>query len=235
MLRPNPTFILPLVLWPFLSTLPACADVEDDDAGKEPPAEFALTLDGFKEPTAEDRRAAMERHPNVDPTRMVPRDLLENAVAFFDLNAERIRNKRYVTVIDYSKHSSKKRFFIVDMASGSVEPHVVAHGSGSDPRHSGFVQSFSNVEGSNASSNGFYLTAETYQGRHGYSLRLDGVSSTNSRARSRAVVIHGADYVENGRSLQGRSWGCPALPDDESRTAITKLKDGSVLYVEKAR
>jgi hypothetical protein len=207
----------------------------EDDSGREPAAEQALTIDGFKEPTAGDRTQAMANHANLDPQGLVPPELLANAVALFDLNADRIDNKRYVTVIDFAKHSSKKRFFIVNMTTGQVEAHVVAHGSGSDPEHTGYARRFSNVEGTNASSLGYYLAAEEYVGNHGRSMRLDGVSDTNSNARSRTIVVHGADYVENGRSPQGRSWGCPALPEDEVQAVITKLENGSVLYAERSQ
>ena len=74
------------------------------------------------------------------------------------------------------------------------------------------------------------MTGETYDGKHGNSLRLDGVSPTNSNARARAVVMHGADYVSEGRSKQGRSWGCLALPSPDKDAVIAKLKGGSVIY-----
>lgn len=85
------------------------------------------------------------------------------------------------------------------------------------------------------SSLGVYRTAETYQGKHGYSLRLDGLSpGKNSNARKRAIVVHGADYA-SPRHLQkfdklGRSWGCPALPREQSRAIIDTIKGGSVIY-----
>jgi hypothetical protein len=120
------------------------------------------------------------------------------------------------------------------MKSGSVSQHVVAHGKGSDPNGTGFVERFSNVSGSNASSQGFYLASETYQGKHGLSLRLDGLSSTNNQARARAVVIHAASYVSDGNSKQGRSWGCPALEPGETSGVISRLKGKSLIYAAKS-
>jgi hypothetical protein len=79
------------------------------------------------------------------------------------------------------------------------------------------------------SSLGFYLTAETYNGEHGYSLRLDGLSSTNSNARERAIVIHAADYVAPGEKI-GRSWGCPAVEPRYHQQIIDELKEGALIY-----
>lgn len=224
-----------LVVLAFLGLSACSVAATDDDSGGEPAAdESALTIDGFVEPTAEDEAHMVERFPQLDPDRVVPRDLLYRAVAFWELNRERVTNRRYLSVIDFSRHSSKKRLFIVEMDTGRVDAHVVAHGSGSDPDHTGYARRFSNVSGSNASSVGFYLTGETYQGNHGLSLRLDGVSDTNSNARSRAVVMHSADYVEEGSAKQGRSWGCPAIPNNMREAIIRRLKGGSVLYIERA-
>ena len=90
---------------------------------------------------------------------------------------------------------------------------------------------FSNTPGSEMSSRGFYLTAETYQGSNGLSLVLDGLSTTNSNARSRAIVIHGAEYVSPG-SLIGRSWGCPALDMRYYIEVINQIKGGVLIYAE---
>jgi hypothetical protein len=106
----------------------------------------------------------------------------------------------------------------------------VAHGSGSDKANDGYAEKFSNVSGSNASSLGFYMTAETYNGKHGLSLRLDGLSSTNSNVRARAVVIHGASYVSDSDIKAGRSWGCPAVSMASKDKVIKMLKGGSIIY-----
>src|SRR5262249_39315084 len=161
-----------------------------------------------------ERAGILANYDHLDPSRQVPADLLENAVLFLHANKAKIKNQKVLSVVDFSKHSSKKRFFLVDLKSGNVRASVVAHGSGSDPGHTGMASKFSNVSGSNASSLGYYLTAETYDGKNGRSLRIDGVSDTNSNARSRAVVVHRAKYVNEGSAKQGRSWGCPALPNN---------------------
>jgi hypothetical protein len=215
-----------------LGSLVAGCSGGDDEALGTTGEEGALH--GWSEPTASDAQTALANHADVDPNHVVPRDLLGRALAFHDLNEDRLDNPKYVTVVDFARHSGKRRFFIVDVDSGAVEPHVVAHGSGSDPGNSGYAKKFSNVSGSEMSSLGYYVTAETYQGKHGYSLRLDGVSSTNSRVRDRDVVVHGASYVEAGRSQQGRSNGCFALPDDESTSVIKKIRGGSVIFAERS-
>ncbi len=206
----------------------------DDEADQEPASSAdALTVGSWKDPatySSSERASILRSYANLDPGHAVPRDLLANAVLFYHANKAKVRNGNYVTVIDFAKHSGKKRFFIVDLRSGAVRSHVVAHGSGSDPSFTGYAKTFSNTNGSNMSSLGYYVTGETYSGNHGRSLRLDGVSSTNSNVRARAIVIHGASYVSEGNAKQGRSWGCPALPEDVKDQVITMLANGSVMY-----
>lgn len=175
------------------------------------------------------------KYLNVDSGKIIPPALRDNALRFYDANKSKLQNTRYVTVVDMAQHSKERRLFVIDMETGEVERHVVAHGKGSDPEHDGTPRIFSNVEGSQATSLGFYKTAETYQGSNGYSLRLDGLSSTNSNARARAIVVHGAAYVQDGSSKQGRSWGCPALPDTEYTGVIDKVKGGGLLYMDVSR
>ncbi len=194
----------------------------------------ALTIQGWKEPSADDRTTAQTTYANVDPGHVVPADLLANALAFVVANKEKLDNTDYVTVVDFARHSGKNRFFLINLETGKVEPHVVAHGYGSDPNSTGFAKRFSNVDGSGMSSLGYYVTGETYQGKNGFSLRLDGVSNTNSHVRERAVVIHGASYVSPGRSSQGHSAGCFALADEESSAVIKKLKGGSLIYADRS-
>lgn len=153
------------------------------------------------------------------------------ALDFYNRNQDEIDNKRYVSVLDMSLHSSQDRFFLLDMKNQSLTSYVVAHGKGSDPDHDGYAQKFSNVPQSKMSSVGFYQVSETYYGSHGYSVKMDGLSSTNSKARQRAIVIHGASYVKKGLSKMGRSWGCPALDNNLSAAVIDKIKNGSLLFM----
>jgi hypothetical protein len=168
-------------------------------------------------------------YSHLDPDHLVPAKLLTTAVAYFDEHQSIIPNKRFVGIIDYKQHNSKERFYIVDMESGRVDKYLVAHGKNSDQNFDGYATKFSNVNDSLMSSLGFYLTAETYSGAHGYSLRLDGLSTTNSNARARAIVIHAADYVTPGRKI-GRSFGCPALETRYHQQIIDQIRDGSLLY-----
>ena len=146
----------------------------------------------------------------------------------------KIENENYLTIVDFTKTSDQKRLFLIDVKNQKVvEKSLVAHG-----RNTGnnTATKFSNIPQSYQSSLGFYLTAETYSGKHGHSLRLDGLEPNfNDKARERAIVIHGADYVSNNFVAQhgrlGRSFGCPALPQAKSKHIIETIKDGSCLFV----
>ncbi|MBA5800324.1 murein L,D-transpeptidase catalytic domain family protein [Rhizobium changzhiense] len=141
---------------------------------------------------------------------------------------------RYWAIANFDLHSSKPRLFVFDVIANETSSYLCSHGRGSEgPTDDGIADVFSNVEGSKATSLGIYRCAETYQGENGYSLKLDGLEETNSRARSRAIVIHGADYVSLRFSQQygriGRSEGCPALDQLVARKVIDQLKQGSLL------
>lgn len=168
-------------------------------------------------------------YSHLDPDQLIPKKILAEALDYYDKNLSRIPNQRFMGLIDFKAHNSKERFYIVDMESGRVETYLVAHGKNSDPDFDGYATKFSNTPDSNMSSLGFYLTAETYIGAHGYSLRLDGLSKTNSNARERAIVIHAADYVSPGNKI-GRSFGCPAIEVRIHQQLIDQIKDGVLLY-----
>jgi len=139
-----------------------------------------------------------------------------------------------LTVIDFNKPSVDERLFVIDINRGRLlYSGLVAHGSGSGDN---FAFSFSNAPGSHKSSLGFYTTGTTYDGKHGYSLRLQGMEpGINDMAESRSIVIHGADYVsydfirQHGRL--GRSQGCPAVSFDSFQHVIDLIKDGSCLFI----
>jgi hypothetical protein len=201
----------------------------DSQASNTPPD----PIPEVQTPTAEDRMVAADKYGYIDPQHVVPTEVLKSALAYYDKNSAAIKNKNYLAVINFAKNSKEKRFFIINMNSGAVLSLHVAHGKGSDPDFDGLATKFSNQSGSNMSSVGYYLTGETYYGDHGYSLRLDGLSSTNSNARSRAIVIHGASYVHESNVIQGRSWGCPAVDMSVRDKVINYLKGKALIYAVK--
>jgi L,D-transpeptidase catalytic domain/Chitinase class I len=144
---------------------------------------------------------------------------------------------RFWAIIDFSQRSDQKRFHIFDMEAKTCDSYLCAHGKGSDPENTGFAVSFSNVDGSGMSSLGTYRCAETYHGVHGFSMRLDGLESTNDQARHRAIVVHAADYVTDefaaANHRVGRSLGCPAVDAKHSQSIIERLTQGSFLIAWK--
>ncbi len=191
-----------------------------------------------------------------DPEKMAPRsafvnDILEQAPklrpevlnlaveAFGNAKAANLVKRARLTIIDYALPSYQKRLWVIDMDQELVlREEWVAHGMGL-PRGSGgdmvWAKAFSNQVGSLMSSLGLFLTGETYYGKHGYSLRLDGLEpGFNDAARERLIVLHGASYVTPERASRheiGRSWGCPVVRDEVSADLIDDIKNGSVLWV----
>lgn len=144
------------------------------------------------------------------------------------------KDKNILTIIDFSQPSTEKRAYVIDMVEKKLLFNTwVSHGVNTGEN---MAEHFSNEEGSRKSSLGFYLTAETYRGKNGRSMRLDGLEKGfNDSARTRYIVIHGADYVspefiENEGRL-GRSWGCPAFPVPVTKPIIRKIKRGSVVFI----
>ncbi|HEU0302558.1 MAG TPA: murein L,D-transpeptidase catalytic domain family protein [Longimicrobium sp.] len=201
---------------------------ESIDAGERTRAEFE-NPDAGSDVTAT-AETADPAFANLDPNNVVPRKLLDEALAFFQANRARIPRHTHISILDYSKRSTERRFHVIDMTTGQVLSLRMSNGRGSEPVHNGFATRFGNVPGSNRSSLGFALTAETYHGKHGLSLRLDGLSPTNSRMRSRAVVVHGAKYVRDEAVVQGRSNGCPAVPMPQKDTLINLIKGGTLMF-----
>ncbi|MGH8171955.1 MAG: murein L,D-transpeptidase catalytic domain family protein [Rhodanobacteraceae bacterium] len=138
-----------------------------------------------------------------------------------------------LAVIDYSRPSLQPRLWVFDLAADKlVFEEVVAHGRGSGDD---VPTQFSNREGSHESSIGLFVTADTYSGHNGYSLRMRGLEpGVNDQAMPRAIVMHGADYVDVGRGQSmgrlGRSWGCPAVRKAVAKPMIDLLKDGQFLF-----
>lgn len=160
----------------------------------------------------------------------IPEDLKRKALEYFHANSGQIKNRSYIGIVDFAAHSSKVRFFLLNVETGEVHAMHVAHGAGSDPDADGFATRFSNVPNSKASSLGFYLTGALYNGSHGKSMRLHGLSSTNSNVLSRAVVIHESAYVREANVRQGRSFGCLAVAQSEIRRVLSSLNGGALIY-----
>jgi hypothetical protein len=150
------------------------------------------------------------------------------------LQKGRISKSQYLTICDLSQSSRQKRFYLIDLANEKLLLHTyVAHG-----RNSGreYASRFSNRPSSLQSSLGFFITAQTYYGEHGLSLKIHGLEAgINDKAIDRRIVIHGADYAEpsciNKLGFLGRSYGCPALPRQQSRFIINTIKNGSCLFI----
>jgi hypothetical protein len=153
------------------------------------------------------------------------------------LNSHRVGPRDTMGVVDFSLPSSEPRFHLVDLMSGSVESHLVAHGRGSDPDHSGFVEHFSNEFGSYATSNGTYVTGDYYDGKYGLSMKVRGLDWSNYNAEPRAIVIHNAWYAEDDmiplHGKLGRSEGCFAMSRDSQYAVMRKLAGGRMIYADK--
>jgi hypothetical protein len=138
-----------------------------------------------------------------------------------------------LTVIDYSRPSVEPRLWVFDLRTGKLLfKELVAHGRNTGDN---MATSFSDAMNSHQSSLGLFVTADTYVGSNGYSLRLDGLEpGFNARARDRAIVMHGAPYVNaNVAASQGRlgrSWGCPALREAVARDVINTIRGGGVIF-----
>jgi hypothetical protein len=167
--------------------------------------------------------------PGIDPV------LFQKAKAALD--SHKVWPRDTIGIVDFSRPSGDERFYVVDLMSGNVEAHRVAHGRGSDPDHSGFVERFSNDFGSHASSNGAYTTAETYDGKYGLSMKVNGLDWSNNNAMARAIVIHNAWYAEDDmipiHGKLGRSEGCFAFSRKSQWEVMHRLGEGRLIYAEK--
>ena len=176
--------------------------------------------------------AVVPAAPDLWKPRLFPR-----AMAALDAHGARVVHRDRVAIVDFAQPSREPRFHLVEMASGDVTTHLVAHGSGSDPDRSGWVQRLSNQPDSNASSRGAYLTGETYVGKHGQSRRLIGLDPDNDMAESRGIVIHAANYVSEAmaeaQGLIGRSQGCFAFADAAIDEVLDRLGPGRLLFAWK--
>ena len=148
-----------------------------------------------------------------------------------------IQKRDFIGIVDFEKSSADPRFHVVHLPSGSVESFRVAHGSGSDRGHTGFLDHFSNTPGSEATSSGAYTTAETYEGKYGLSMKVNGLDWSNNNAMSRAIVIHNAWYAEPEMIAEhgklGRSQGCFAFSRADHWAVMHRLGEGRMIYADK--
>lgn len=141
-----------------------------------------------------------------------------------------------VGICDYGVHSARQRFYLVNMRLEEVTAFHVSHGSGSDRNHDGWLESYSNQEGSHATSRGAYVTWEWYQGKYGTSVRLGGLDASNEAALRRYIVMHRAAYAEPSHlqrwGKMGRSQGCFVFGSEDFRQVLLNLSGGRLLYTD---
>lgn len=182
----------------------------------------------------------------------VPAPAVQRTFEFLDMNAgktvkvkSKIRSKTrtkmglrnvtikrdIVAIIDFSKPSTERRLYILNLKNGAVSKHFVAHGKGSGVN---FAAKFSNKNDSKMSSLGLFIAVDTYYGKHGQSLTLSGLDSSNDNAAERDIVIHSAKYISEDyikrHGRLGRSWGCPAISPSIIQKVISSFKEGGVIY-----
>lgn len=188
----------------------------------------AKLFDGIKPNTDEFLSLARENNQELPAERLVK----------YKLKFRPDGDPRYWAIVDFNQPSTQKRLYVFDAQNHSVNQYFVAHGKGTDPNHDSVADVFSNVPDSNCSSLGIYRCAETYTGIHGLSLKLDGLESTNSNARDRAIVMHKAEYVSqefiDANGKLGRSDGCFAVENAVYDTLIHQLENGSYLIAWKS-
>lgn len=165
------------------------------------------------------------------------KDVFRNAfLGFLNLKASGkiSKSSTVLSICDFSLSANVKRLWIINLDQAKILFHsLVAHGQGTGEE---FATHFSNRDGSHQSSMGFFVTADTYNGDNGYSLKLNGMDKGyNDAAYNRSIVIHGADYVSEsfikGNQRLGRSWGCPAVPRALSAKIINTIKEGTCFYI----
>lgn len=164
------------------------------------------------------------------------RQLFAIAKAELDRAGEAIWKRDIVGIADFGLHSAERRFHFVNLEREEVQSYHVSHGTGSDPEHDGWLNSYSNNEGSLATSRGAYVTWEWYVGRYGTSVRLGGLDNTNEAAFRRAIVMHRAAYAEPEHVERwgrlGRSNGCFAMGEEQFRIALLNLSGGRLLFAD---
>ena len=168
----------------------------------------------------------------------LPHEACRKAIQFLAENRHLFNNRRFITVIDYTKPSTSRRLFLIDLQTGELQRYLVSHG-----KNSGWLYAtrFSNRPGSFESPLGFFRTGDKFEGSHGPCLELHGLQKgINDNSVTRGIVMHGAHYAgttaitankAKGSARLGRSFGCPTVPMDAAEHVIDKIKGGSLLYI----
>jgi hypothetical protein len=173
----------------------------------------------------------------------VPQAPLKQAMSFYFRNKTKFaRNERYISIADYSQHSSRNRFYLLDMQTGQTIATQVSHGGGDgrgDPNHDGYLDRCTHPNGSRKNMtragffrmSGFYKSSKDWPAVSGRNngLRMEGLSTPNRNALSDAVVMHEAHYNRSG-AVMGRSWGCPAFVPGKGASVMRKISGGSLFY-----
>ncbi|WP_293881963.1 murein L,D-transpeptidase catalytic domain-containing protein [Sphingomonas sp.] len=173
------------------------------------------------------------------PVAELPPHILSQAMDAFARHRTNLVHTDRIGVVDFSRPSSAPRLFVVDLASGTAQAHLVAHGRGSDPAHTGWTRRFSNESGSFASSAGSFVTGAEYRGHQGRSMRLVGLDAENCNAESRAIVVHAAWYVSPEiatlTGMLGRSEGCFAVSSASLDHVLDRLGPGRLLFAARGQ
>lgn len=197
---------------------------------------------GIAPPAPEGAKAELAAPEPALPTVLAPnpaydRRVLEIAARERDRAGSRLWRADVVGVADFARPSTLPRLHFANLENGTLRSFYVAHGRGSDREHSGFLQNFSNVQGSEATSRGAYLTAEWYNGKYGTSIRLLGLDQDNSNALDRAIVMHPAWYADASMIAKhgklGRSEGCFAMAPEQFNEALWHLSGGRLLFADR--
>lgn len=221
--------LFPSILFFLFSYSPSEANISESKESK--PAIYAKTVESSVEAKINAAYSSLHSDrfalPNQD-------SFTEALKGYYSLKAKGLIKKDILTLVDFSLSSNSKRMWVIDLTTGNILFHsLVAHGRNTGEE---YASNFSNSAESFKSSLGFYATGEIYSGKHGMSLKLDGLEKgVNDNARARGVVMHAADYVSNSfiknHQRLGRSQGCPAVPGELSNEIIRTIKDKSCFFI----
>lgn len=216
-------------LFPFVAAL--LMSMSSNDIKETEPKIIAANT----KPTFEMKAESIYKSLHCNTGALPKSDCFKKALAgFYDLKQKGLVKRDILTVVDFSLSANTKRLWVIDLSTNTILFNsLVAHGRNTGEE---FAGKFSNKSESFQSSLGFYATGEIYSGKHGMSLKLDGLEKgVNDNARERAVVIHGADYVSESfiknHNRLGRSQGCPAIPVELTASIINAIKDKSCLFI----